>query len=80
MKNLDQIIDENKSVFTPAQKEYLAGAELMQKKEFLKTLCDQFKEFGLESGADHCGHDEDHLEYLKQCVEVFIDLKNEGME
>ena len=50
------------------------------KEQFLSELCDQFKAFVVDSAAVHSENYEDHLEFLKDSMEVFIDLKNEGME
>ena len=51
-----------------------------EKCQFLSSLCDQFKAFVLDSVAGHAEHYDDHMEFLKDAMETFIELKNENME
>lgn len=66
--------------YNPAEEGIQAAKEDARKREFLKKLCDEFKDFVLDSAADHSEHYEDHMEFLKDAMETFIDLKNDQEE
>jgi hypothetical protein len=77
MKNLNAIID---TYSNPAQDGIDAAIKDARRVEFLKSVCDQFKAFVIDSYPEHGTEYDDHLEFLKDSMECFIDLKNDGME
>ncbi len=63
--------------YNPAQEGIDAAKNDARRRAFLESICNEFKAFVVDSAADHSENYDDHLEFLKDAMETFVDMKSD---